>query len=137
MQNKPAVIFPDVVLWALGYLRTALTARPVGETFADDVFVQADTPATIPARLVTVRDDGGRRLPDVRKVASLGVNVYAATKADCANLANLVAAIFEAAPGSGAVVGHVGTSGPYPVPEASLKPHRYLSVDLVVRGVAL
>jgi len=137
VQKKPPVVFPDEALWAVGYVRTALAARPVGETFADDVTVGNEAPETLPTRLVTIRNDGGRRLEDVRKVVSLGVNVWAASKADAANLAHLVAAILEDAPGSGAVVGHAGTSGPYPVPEQSSKPHWFMSVDLLVRGTAL
>lgn len=137
MLTKPAVVFPDVVAWAVGYLRTELAARPVGETFADDVYVHHYTPKTLPRRLVTVRDDGGQRRPDVRKTASLGINVYAESVAVAADLANLVAALLEQAPGDGPVVGHLATSGPYPVGEESEKPRRYLGVDLIVRGSSL
>lgn len=136
MLNKPPVIFPDAEAWAIGYLKPALAART--EPFASGVTVTNKAPKTMPARLVTVRDDGGPRLDDVRKVASIGVNVWAASMADVSDLARLVAALLEAAPGSGPVVAHLSTSGPYPVAEeASEKPHRYLSVDLSVRGEPL
>lgn len=136
MLTKPAVVFPDVEAWAITYLKAALTAR--AESYAGSVTVVRKAPATMPARLITVRDDGGPRLDDVRKVASVGVNVWAATAADCSDLARMVAALLESAPGDGPVVAHLSTSGPFPIAdEASEKPHRYLSVDLSVRGEPL
>lgn len=135
MFSKPPQIFPDMALWAVTYLRAALTARP--ESYASGVSVLTKVPNTLPARLVTVRDDGGPRGADVTKTASLGINVWAANDADCTDLANLIAGLFEAAVGNGPVVGHLSASGPYPVPDEGAKPHRYLSVDLAIRGAAL
>jgi hypothetical protein len=133
--SKPPVLFPDVKAWAVGYLTGALAGRP--EPVASGVAVRTVVPATMPARLVTVRDDGGPRSSDVTKVASLGVNVWAATAADASDLSALVAALFEAAPGDGPVVAHEGASGPFEVAEDTGKPHWYLSVDLRIRGTAL
>src|SRR5690606_5556872 len=63
--DRPPVVFPDVEQWAVGYLRTFLDDRT--EDFAHDVDVDVKTPELIPARLVTVRDDGGQRRPGVTK----------------------------------------------------------------------
>lgn len=131
---RPAIVWPDLELWAIDYLESRLADRT--EPFAQDVDVRNLVPKTMPARLVTVRDDGGGR-DDVTKSASLGVNVWAANPFDCSNLARLVTAFFEDAAGHGPVKAHLSTSGPYPVPEDSGKPHRYLSVDLVVTGIPL
>ena len=136
MLGHPAVVFPDGEAWAISYLKAALLARPVGETFADDVTVSNKVPATMPARMVTIRDDGGPRQA-VTKTVSFGVNIWAASDADCSALSRLVVALFESSPGNGPVVAHNSTSGPYRVIEESLKPHRYASVDLRVRGGAL
>ena len=135
MFSKPPVIFPDMTLWAITYLRAALAAR--SEPFASGVSVLTKVPNTVPARLVTIRDNSGSRRADVTKVASLGVNVWAANDADCADLSNLIAALFEASVGNGPVVGHLNSFGPYPVADESARPLRYLTVDLVVRGVPL
>lgn len=123
MFSRPAVLFPDVEAWAIAYLKAALT----------EVTVSNKVPGTMPARLVTVRDDGGPR-QEVTKTVNLGVNVWATSDADCSDLARLVVAHLEASAGNGPVVAHDGTSGPYAVVEASTKPHRYASVDLRVRG---
>lgn len=135
MFSKPPLIFPDMSLWAVTYLRAALAAR--AESFASGVTVLTKVPNTIPTRLVTIRDDGGPRGADVTKTSALGVNVWAANDADCTDLANLIAGLFEAAVANGPVVGHLGSSGPYPVPDESAKPRLYLTVDLVIRGTAL
>lgn len=134
MLAKPAVVFPDAVAWAVGYLRDALEARP--EAVASGVEVAATAPDPIPTRLITLRDDGGPRGATVTKTNSLALNVWAASEEDAADLMALAVALLEAAPGDGPVVGHAGTSGPFPIPDAD-KPHRYASVDLLFRGVSL
>lgn len=131
---RPSILWPDVEAWAVGYLESALSARP--EPYAAGVLVSRSVPGTMPPRLVTVRDDGGGR-GDVTRSSGLGVNVWAATDGDCSDLARLVCALLEAAAGSGPVKACTGSYGPYPVPEASGKPRRYLSVDLIVTGVPL
>lgn len=131
---RPSILWPDVEAWAITYLTAALAARE--EPYADAVAVRKDVGKAMPPRLVTVRDDGGGR-GDVTRSSGLGVNVWAATDEDCSDLARLVCALLEAATGNGPVVAVTGSFGPYPVPEDSGKPHRYLSVDLIVTGVPL
>lgn len=134
MFSKPAVIFTDVEAWAVGYLAAALTAS--SEPYTDGAEVSNRTPDEMPARMVTVRDDGGSRLT-VTKVASLAVNVWALTEEDASDLMRLVVALLESATGVGAIVGHESTSGPARVPEESGAPHWFASVDLHHRGVSL
>lgn len=131
---RAALLWPDVEAWAVTYLIAALAAR--SEPFADGVTVRTQAGSTLPARLVTVRDDGGRR-DDLSRTTSLGVNVWAETDADCSDLARMVASLLEASAGDGPVVACLGTNGPMPVVEESDKPHRYLSADLVVTGSPL
>ena len=131
---RPSILWPDVEAWAVNYLRTALAART--EPYASGVQVRTDVGKAMPARLVTVRDDGGTR-GDVTRSSGIGVNVWAATDEDCSDLARLVCALLEASAGSGPVVACTGSFGPYPVPDDSGKPHRYMSVDLIVTGAPL
>lgn len=128
------LVWPDVKAWAIGYLTTALAARP--EPVATGVHVSGSVPEAMPPRLVTVRDDGGPR-GDVTQTARLGVNVWAATEADCSGLSRLVASILGASAGSGQVVACEITTGPYEIPEESGIPHRYLTADVVVTGTSL
>lgn len=135
MFAKPAVVFTDLEAWAVGYLATALAAR--AESFTEDVTVSNRVPDVIPARLVTVRDDGGSRSATVTKSSALGVNVWASSEEDASDLARMVVALLENAGGDAPVVGHSGTSGPVRVPEESGTPHWFASVDLVHRGASL
>lgn len=134
MFSKPAVIFTDVEAWAVDYLDTALTAS--SEPFADGAVVSNRTPDTLPARMVTVRDDGGPRAA-VTKVASLAVNVWAQSEEDASDLMRLVVALLESAASDGPIVGHDTTSGPARVPEEGAALHWFASVDLMHRGVSL
>lgn len=127
------VEFPDIELWLTGYLRTALAAR--AEPVASGVTVSTSTPTTRPARLVTVRRDGGPRVGRVLEAARIGVNVWAATEQDATDLTRLVRALITAADGQGPVK-HVGEqSGPSPIADAA--PRRFFTVELTVRGSAL
>lgn len=134
MFSKPAVIFTDVEAWAVGYLQAALDAS--SEPYAEDVAVSNRTPKRMPARMVTVRDDGGPRSA-VTKVASLAVNVWAQSEEDASDLMRLVVALLESATANGPIVGHESTSGPARVPEESGDPHWFGSVNLVHRGASL
>lgn len=133
MFSKPTVMFTDIEAWAVGYLDTALTAS--SEPYADGAEVSNRTPDEMPARMVTVRDDGGPRSA-VTKVASLAVNVWAETEEDASDLIRLVVALLESATADGPIVGHQATSGPARVPEESGVPHWFASVDLVHRGAS-
>lgn len=135
MIQRPPVVFPSLKAWAVGYLDTWLSLRP--ESYASGVTVRTKVPSTMPARMVQIADDGGPRGDAVTKVSSVRVNVWAETDTDAEDLALLIAAAFEESPGDGPVVAHLGSFGPYEVPEQSGKPHYLLSVDLGVRGLPL
>lgn len=128
-----AAIFPDVELWATGYLRTALAAR--SEPFAAGVYVSNTKPSTNRARTVVVRRDGGpqRGLFDFPRMS---VRVWADKEQDAADLARLVQALLVVSPGNGPVVAASVLSGPQGIPDDS-QPQKYLSVELQTRGSAL
>lgn len=128
-----AVIFPDVELWATGYLRAALAART--EPYAAAVYVGTAVPSTRRDRMVTVRRDGGPRLDVIREAARLGVNVWGKTEQEVSDLARLVRALLWAAPDGKPVTKVTELSGPSPIPD--VQPRRFLTFELVVRGSTL
>lgn len=131
------VLFADVELTITGLLRTALAAR--AEPYTDDVYVSISSPAdtatgepTTPARMVTVRRDGGPRLDVARDQARVAVNVWASTEQDCNDLARMVAALMWAMPDGNPIVRVDQTSGPTTIPDD--RPHKYLTFDITLRG---
>lgn len=122
------VIFPDVELWATGYLRTALASHGYPGMFVSN---KRGTQTTA----VWVRRDGGPA-GQVLETPRLGVNVYAPTEQKVIDLARVVSALLRAAPDGNPVTRVVQTMGPSPIPDAS-GPRRYMTFELVVRGSAL
>jgi hypothetical protein len=127
-------LFVDAEAWAAGYLRTALAAR--SEAYKTGVVVGTTVPRTRPARLVTVRRDGGAPA-EVFDVPRFGVNVYAATEEDVSDLAALVAALLRIAPGDGTCVSMRQLSGPNPIPDESGTPRRFSTFEAHLRGGVL
>lgn len=127
-----AIIFPDAELWAIGRLRTALAARV--ESYTTGVKVSNAVPSNRPDRLVTVRRDGGSAT-GVLDTARLGVNVWARTEQDAADLARLTAALLWSLPGDGVCVRMTQVAGPSPVPDA--QPRRFMSFEAALRGTDL
>jgi hypothetical protein len=131
------VLFDDVELWATGALRTALAAR--AEPYTDDVYVDIDSPtagstqANRP-RVVTIRRDGGPRLDIARDAARVAVNVWANTEQDCNDLARMVCALMWASPDGTNVVRVDQTTGPSTIPDD--RPHKYMTFDVLLRGVS-
>jgi hypothetical protein len=129
----PLVMFPDVELTVTSYLRGALAAR--SEAYVTGVKVDNRVPNPRPARLVTVRRDGGPRLDAVRESARIGVNVWAGSEQDVTDLTRLVRALLWSAP-TGAPVCRVNElSGPSPIPDD--QPRRYMTFELIIRGANL
>ena len=126
------VVFPDVELHFTTYLRTALAAR--AESYASGVNVARTAPATLPARLVTIRRDGGPQLDQVRENARLTVNVWHDSQQGATDLARLVRALLWASPTGDPVLRVVMNSGPSQVPEDNGKPHLVMTFDAIVRG---
>lgn len=131
----PAVIFPDVELFFTGYLRTQLAAR--AEPYAATVKVDRTAPTTMPARLVTIRRDGGGELDRVRESARLTVNVWHETYQQCSDLSRLVRALLKASPNGDPVLRVDVNSGPSLVPEGNGKPHIVMTFDAWIRGTNL
>lgn len=130
-----ADLFPDVELWATTYLRAALGART--EPYTAQVKVSNGVPAVMPGRLVTVRRDGGGQLDPFRDNPRLGVNVYAGTEQDVADLAAMVSALLRSAADGKPVLRVRTVSGPSPIADEAGKPRRYLTFELAVRGTQL
>lgn len=128
------ILFPDVEAHTITYLRDALAARP--EAYTSGVWVGNLLPQVRPTRAVLVRDDGGPTLGDVRAVARLGINVYAATEPDVSDLANLVSALVGGM-ADGAPVVKASTTRPYSVTDDAGTPHHYFTAELWVRGTNL
>ena len=127
----PAVLFPDVEALLVDYLTEALADRD--ETFVAGVVVGRALVSPRPARAVTVRDDGGPFLGDVRATARLGVNVWAQTPADVMDLANLVSALLTDSEGYGPIR-QSSASRPVRIEDSSKQPLCYLTAELIVRG---
>lgn len=123
-----AVIFPDVELWASGYLRTALAANGYPGMFVSNTRGTQTT-------AVWVRRDGGPA-QQVTEDARLGVNVYAPTEQAVGDLARVVSALMRAAAGNGSVRRVRQALGPSPVPDTS-GPRRYMTFELTLRGANL
>lgn len=132
--QPPNIIFPDVELVVVDYLRTALAARP--ESFADAT-VDIRVPPTMPARLVQVRRDGGVRLDGIREAARTTLNIYAETEADVADLTRLCRALLWAAPNGSPIVRVNDGSGPVAIPDESNRKRRFFTVEVIVRGADL
>lgn len=128
-----SVTFPDVELWATGFLRSALAAR--SEPYAAGVYVGITVPDVRSDRMVVVRRDGGPRLDQVREAARLTVRVWGRTDQEASDLARLVAALLWASPDGSPVVRVSQTSGPSAVPD--VQPQRLTVFDVIVRGTDL
>lgn len=127
------VAFPDVELWATGYLRSALAAR--SEPYAAGVLVGVIVPDVRRDRMVMVRRDGGPRLDQIRESARLSVRVWGRTEQEASDLARLVAALLWASPDGDPVLRVTQNSGPSPIPDE--QPQRLMSFDVVVRGTQI
>lgn len=132
--QPPNIVFPDVELAVVDYLRAALVARP--EPFADTT-VDIRVPNPIPARLVQIRRDGGPRLDKTREAARVAVNIFAPTEADATDLARLCRALLWAAPDGNPIVRVIDISGPVAIPDESQRKRRFFTVEVWVRGADL
>jgi hypothetical protein len=134
-----AVISPDVVAWATGYVRTKVNVS--GRPWYPNLFVGSTVPTVRRDWMVTIRRDGGPRVDVTQEVARLGVNCWAPTEAGLLNgtngLAQLVRAYLLVAAGDGPVRGVTDISGPSIVPDESEQAHAYLTFEVVASGVDL
>lgn len=122
----PVIVMPDTELWATGFIRSGLAG------WTSPVKVDNKVPGTLPDRLVVVRDDGGPRTDFLHRTAVMVVNVYAPTEQEATQLANRVEALMLSVRAS-APIEYV-TSLAAPIRVDDVKPRRYFTVEMVVRG---
>jgi hypothetical protein len=125
--SRPAVIFPDLELWATGYLRTALATYGYPGMFVSN---QRGTQPTA----VWVRRDGGAQRDIAHEIPRLGVNVFAATEQEVADLARTVSALLVAADAP-PIARVTQVSGPSPIADSG--PRRFMTFEFIVRGAEL
>lgn len=128
----PLVITPNVELWAYEYLTAALAARD--EPYAAAT-VDIRLPATLPERLVWVRRDGGPREDILHTSARLAVNVLTSKESDADALAALVEGLLLSVRASSPVEAVTSLSGPSVVSDPSVRPRRFFTVEVLLRGV--
>lgn len=126
------IVEPDVELVTIGIIRGFLSSRL--EDYAQDVKVDRRTPKEIPPRMVTVRDDGGPRIDIARWQPRVGINVYADTDQNAADLARLVAAGLWAAADGDPIRKVIRPTSPVRIPEVDNRPHLYWSCELIIKG---
>lgn len=107
------IIYPSTTGALCAVLRTGLTASAL--PYSSGVTTQPKLPATLTARMVTVRDDSG---PDdgVQSRRRYGFNVWAATSPDAENLALLCMAILRGGADGNPITALDTFSGPYEIP---------------------
>jgi hypothetical protein len=136
--NMPAVIFPDIEKVLVAAIKAELSLRT--ESYAQNVHVSTIKPAAdktpYPARIITIRSDGGPKLDWVRKIERIGINVWANTYCDASNLARLIEALSVTLTGDEIKLSTVSLS-PTRIPEAGPQEARYLTLELIVKGSTL
>ena len=136
----PAILWPDVEAATVAYLRPLIVASAL--PFAADVRVSdrlTDRDGDPrPDYAVIVRHDGGSPTDTVFTASRIGVNVWALTKPEAVDLAALVTALMNGAPGdSGGPIAGADANVAFTVPDASGQPHLYLTAIVQVRGTVL
>lgn len=121
------IVFPDAVLWACTYLRTALPGAGYTGVRVADRYRGDDLE-------VWVQRDGGPQLDVVREAPLLRINVFAegATSGPVSDLAATVSALMRQA-ADGNPVCHVRqTLGPSEIEDVI--PRRLMLFELITRG---
>lgn len=107
-----SVVFPDPMLAAVTYLRTALAAR--SETVADGALVGTRLPTDGQLPYVSVRLQGASLDYRIAETASLRVTVWHTSEARALALAQLCRALLLAHPGDSDVRNYSPGTGPFP-----------------------
>lgn len=123
-----ATEFPNVVLWATGYLRTALQANGYATVRVADTY-KGSAPFE-----VWIQRDGGPVLDVKRELPRLRINCYAdgTSSQPVDDLARRVSTIMRAAAGAGPVRKVTQMSGPTSIEDT--RPRRYMLFELTVVG---
>jgi hypothetical protein len=132
------VIFPDVEKVLVAGIKAALAER--NESYALNVLVATKKPAPdftpYPARIVTIRSDGGPQLDDVRKQERLGIHVWADTYSDASDLARLLEALLKQMTGEEIKLVEIALS-PVRVDEEGPQECRFMTIQVITKGVTL
>jgi hypothetical protein len=122
------IVFPDVELVLTTYLRSKLADHGYASVYVSNV-------RGTQAVAVWVRRDGGSVLDVVREGARVGINVFAQSELAASNLARVVSALMRAAADGSPIVRVTEVMGSTPIADAT--PRRYLTFEVVVRGMEL
>ena len=134
-----ATIFPDVEKLLVARLKSSLSTS--GQSYASNVTVATKKPGAevtpYPARIVTVRADGGTSIErGLTKSERVGVNVYAANYSDASSLALLVEALMRTF--NWGDIKLVNTSmSPVRVDNDGKEEQRYMTFEIVVKASTL
>jgi hypothetical protein len=132
------VIFPDVEKVLVAGIKAALSQRT--ETYAQNVLVATRKPAPdftpYPAKIVTIRSDGGPQLDDVRKQERLGIHVWADTYSDASDLARLLEALLKQMTGEEIKLVEIALS-PVRVDEEGPQECRFMTIQVITKGATL
>jgi hypothetical protein len=132
------VIFPDIEKVLVAAIKSALNART--ETYATNVFVATKKPAPdvtpYPAKIVTIRSDGGPQLDDVRKQERVGIHVWADSYSDASDLARLLEALLKQMTGEEIKFVNVALS-PVRVDEEGPQECRFMTIQVITKGATL
>lgn len=134
-----ATLFPDVEKLIVSRLKSALNGAV--PAYATGVTVATKKPAPdvtpYPARIVTVRADGGvQRVRGITKTERVGVNVYADNYADASSLALYVDAVIRTF-NTGEIKLVETTLSPVRVDNDGAEEQRYMTFELVVKATDL
>lgn len=134
----PAVIFPDVEKVLVAGIKAELLTRP--ETYAQNVYVATKKPAAdknpYPARIITIRSDGGPKIDWVRKSERIGITIWANTYSDASELARLIEALSITLTSDSIKLSQVILS-PVRIDEAGPQECRYMTLELITKGSTL
>lgn len=129
-------LFPDVMLSAVTYLRSALAAR--AEPYAADVTVGTVFPRDGETPFVLVRQDGQTIAKRLDAEATVRVTVWHTTEAKALALARLCQALLVAHPGDAEVRLFSPMNGPFPAADPDNgTPLASLSVAARLRPITL
>lgn len=132
------VIFPDIEKVLVAGIKSALSAR--SENYAANVLVATRKPAPdfspYPAKIVTVRNDGGPQLDHVRKQERVGISIWADTYADASDLARLLEALLKQMTGEEIKLVEIALA-PVRVDEEGPQECRFMTIQVITKGITL
>lgn len=136
--GDPLIVHDDLELFLTGWFRARIAARP--EPVCAGVVVNRVEPATLPPKLIVIRDDGGPETSILTGERSIGVSILAGSKANPKDAKDLAAIAYAlrsqiASPDpSNPVAAVTDSTAPVMVPEAQERARVYFTLTLAVAG---